>query len=195
MGRATPAWLRLKGAPTLTEAQWQFLGTVLTTSGIIMAAYLAQAAQVSRRIGRVEAAIAELSTKVTTLWDIYVMDALRRQRDVGNIEHHSEDVISQKFVQSIRDQHLEDVSLTPYWEKICRQGPLPAGPGELAFLITQAIGVERAAQRAERFNLGIDDWLAIAATVVRARYRDMEAKGELKAPPGPRTGRFWARLR
>lgn len=98
---------------------------------------------------------AEMWTMVKTLWDVYVMEALRHRPDLA--EHGSRYKLKKEAMELIPD-HMK-VLLAHIPKNPSSQEDIVTG-----FLVVKHIGLDRIRQMAEEKNLSIQESIAILST-------------------------------
>ena len=105
----------------------------------------------------------KLETKVDLLWNIDIVDALRRQRKEGRIVSESADKISVDWLASF----TSDAEIVATLEEIAAQKKVPGSDAELAVLCIQEIGYQKCVERSAELNLGMGDYISILVTRIR----------------------------
>lgn len=98
---------------------------------------------------------AEMWTMVKTLWDIYVLDALRNRPDLA--EHHS----PYKLKPEARDLIPDDLKseLNKNTNNSDQKEGIATG-----YLVVKILGIERVSQIAEQKGLSVQEFIAVLST-------------------------------
>lgn len=105
---------------------------------------------------------AEMWTMVKTLWDIYVVDALRTRPDLA--EHHSAYKLKPEGEDLIPDDIKQELKQLPH---------NPFNNDEIAsgYLVVKFLGLERVSKMAEQKGLSVQEAIAILSTYLDEKNR------------------------
>lgn len=105
---------------------------------------------------------AEMWTMAKTLWDIYVVDALRTRPDLA--EHHSAYKLKPEGEDLIPDDIKQELTQIPH---------NPNFNDEIAsgYLVVKFLGLERVSKMAEQKSLSVQEAIAILSTYLDEKNR------------------------
>ena len=133
-----------------------FIGMV---TGIV--SLLALAYTLAFRFGKLE-------TKVDLLWNIDIVDALRRQRKEGRIVSESADKISEEW----RNTLIPDVDIVATLEEMAAQKKLPETDADLAIQCIQRVGYQKCVERSAALDISMADFISILVTRIKQARRE-----------------------
>ena len=123
------------------------------------------------------AVISKLQTRVDLLWEIYVADALRRQRVAGAIEARSSEKLSPKVWLDIKNK--VDVPLINRMRKlVAKSKPLPANDAHLLVWFMEKMGFTTLSQRAALIDMSLEEYLANLIIYLRELERGEDSLKE-----------------
>ena len=123
--------------------------------------------------------ISKMRTQLDLLWEIYVTDALRKQRQAGLVESRSPTRLSAQVWQDIKDKGVLDIKLINRTRALVAKGkPLPHSDAQLIVWYMEKMGFSTLTDRASRRDISLEEYLAQVVTYLRELERGEDSLRE-----------------
>ena len=120
--------------------------------------------------------ISKMRTQLDLLWEIYITDTLKAQRQRGAIESSSPDKLTPKAWKSVRP--VLDMKVVETIRTLVKNNRLPATDGALSAWYVERVGLQAATTRADAQDITLSAYLVGCVVYLRELERGEDSLKE-----------------
>ena len=121
--------------------------------------------------------ISKMRTQIDLLWEIYVTDALRKQRLAGVIENRSPEQLAPEVWLSVKEK-LDLALIKKMRRLVAKHKPLPISNAALIVWYMEQMGFRTLSGRAAAVNMSLEEYLANTIVYLRELERGEDSLKE-----------------